>query len=335
MGPVAGDWCRLCVARKADVVSGLPTCDVVIVNWNAGALIARCVGSLAATARTRFAFGNVVVVDNASSDGSVEFPPPPGLPFAVLRNPGNDGFARACNRGARAGAGSHVLFLNPDTVVPEDCLDRLFAWLAGHPEHAGSIVGIRLYDAAGRTSVTCSRFPSLRGIAAKVLGLEGAVAERGWSQPMLEFDHASSRVVDQVIGAFFLVPRPLFEALGGFAEKYFLYFEEVDFCRRAARRGHVAVFCAEACATHVGGASSGRVPAHRLALSLHSRLIYCRDAFGTPAFAAAAVLTLVAEPLARLVRAVATGRVAAVSETLHGFVLLYRGLLTGAPAVPR
>lgn len=312
-----------------------PVCDVVIVNWNAGAHLARCIESLAAARRTRFAFGMVTVVDNASRDGSADFPAPDRLPLLVLRNSGNEGFARACNLGACAGAGSHVLFLNPDTVVPADCLDRLFDWIARHPEHAGSIVGIRLSDAAGRVSVTCSRFPNLPRIAAKVLGLERVLARRGWSQPMHEFDHATSRVVDQVIGAFFLVPRPLFEALGGFAEKYFLYFEEVDFCRRAASLGHLAVFCAEAHAVHVGGASSGRVPARRLALNLHSRLLYCRDFLRRPAFAGAVVLTLVVEPVARLLHALATGRLSAVGETVVGFALLYRRLLTGVPAVPR
>jgi GT2 family glycosyltransferase len=307
-------------------MNAAPTCDIVIVNWNTGPLLARCLGSLKGAQSGVFRLGTVVVVDNASTDGSADagMPAPPAL--RLLRNPRNEGFARACNQGAAAASGSHILFLNPDTSVPGDCLDRLFAWLAARPDFARAIVGIQLVDAEGRISVTCSRFPTLRGVLAKTLGLERPLARFGWSQPMLEFDHCESRAVDQVMGAFLLIPRALFNELGGFSEKYFLYYEEVDLCRRAHLLGAPVVFCAETSATHIGGGSSASVPVRRLFLNLRSRLIYYRANFGWPAFSAAAFLTLAVEPLTRLLRLALGWRLAGMGDVLRAYGRLYRNL---------
>lgn len=302
-------------------------CDIVIVNWNTGRLLAECLASLAGLNSRTVTLGTVIVVDNASTDGSADDLPPGNLPLSVIRNAANEGFAKACNQGAAAGHAGTILFLNPDTRVPPDCLDTLFEWLRHKPAYGRAVIGIQLVDAQGRVTVTCSRFPTIGSVLAKTFGLEHRMAQFGWSQPMLEFDHATSCEVDQVMGAFFLVPRPLFEELGGFAERYFLYYEEVDFCWRARALGAPSVFCAAAQAMHVGGGSSAAVPARRLFLNLRSRLIYYRSHFGRLAFFAAAALTLLVEPVTRLVQAGLSHQAGQVGHVLGAYAMLYRDLL--------
>ncbi len=300
-----------------------PVCDIVIVNWNSGDDLSSCLSSLERNRAYHYRFGKIVVVDNASSDGSQKLNADLKLPVELLCNLKNEGFARASNLGAAAGTGSHILFLNPDIVVDENCLDNLFGWIAEDGQRARAIVGIRLVDAAGQTSVTCSRFPTVQSVIAKAFGLEKLSSSFEMSQPMLEFNHSQTRSVDQVMGAFFLVPRELYQDLNGFCEDFFLYYEEVDFCQRSASRGHQAIFYADVAATHIGGASSRKIPARRLEWNLESRLRYYRKHFRLPGYILASGVTLFIEPLTRMSWSLLTGRFSTAMHVLQAYWGIY------------
>src|SRR5579872_2535437 len=107
----------------------IPGVDVVIVNWNAGDCLRSCLAALARARRESFRFQSVVVVDNGSSDASLEALDDLGLPLRVLRNERNRGFAAACNQGAAVGDGELVLFLNPDTEVSPEAIDLVVGFL--------------------------------------------------------------------------------------------------------------------------------------------------------------------------------------------------------------
>lgn len=305
-------------------MSRLPVCDVVIVNWNTGTLLQECINSLAKLRNTRVKIGAVVVIDNASTDGSFEISPSDRIQPIICRNDENIGFGRACNLGAKRCSGDFILFLNPDTRLMRNTLDSTFDWLASHSKYMRAILGVQLINTAGEITTTCSRFPSAANVAVKSVGLEHVVARWGLSQPMFEFDHLYSRLVDQVMGAFFLVPRALFLELDGFQEKYFLYYEEVDFCRRARESGYQTVFCAAANAVHVGGGSSASIPARRLFLNLQSRLIYYREHFSQVGALVAITSTLVIEPVMRLIAAVASLQFSKMANTIRAYWWLCR-----------
>lgn len=143
---------------------------------------------------------------------------------------------------------------------------------------------------------------------------------------MQEWDHRDSRPVDQVMGAFFLMPRPLFEQLGGFDERFFLYFEDVDFAWRAQASGRPCHFLAEVTAFHKGGGTSEQVKPERIFYCLRSRIIYARKHFGWGRAAALTAVTILAEPLSRLALAVASGRPSVVVDTIKAYRLLYADL---------
>lgn len=295
-------------------------CTIVIVNWNAGPLIGRCLRSIAASDLKP---ARVVVVDNGSTDGSSDLGALEGMEIALIHAGGNLGFARACNLGAADVVDGDLLFLNPDTELATDTLQRVYAWRAGV---AGDVIcGVRLVDDRGRTAVTCSRFPTVLAMLSKALGLEGFASRFRLSQPMLEFAHDVSCSVDQVMGAFFLVPAALFHRLRGFDERFFVYYEEVDFCLRARQAGVPTWFCAAAQAAHVGGGTSRQVPAFRLFLNLQSRLRFARKHFGLPRYLAAALTTLLIEPVSRLTLAIARRSPADVRATIEAYRRLYFG----------
>ncbi len=153
------------------------TLDIVVVNWNAGDQLRECLASIPQAVRG-IALDRVVVVDNASTDGSVDLLDGLELPLTVLRNRVNGGFAAACNQGAAGSVADYVLFLNPDTRLLADSL-RVPAAFMGDPAHAGvGICGIQLVDDAGDVSRTSVRFPTAYQMMGRSVGFDRLLPER-------------------------------------------------------------------------------------------------------------------------------------------------------------
>lgn len=297
--------------------------DIVIVNWNSGDQFRECVESVQAHGAGSAA--RVVVVDNGSTDGSADAVD--GLSgVELIRTGENLGFAAACNRGAAVGNAPYLLFLNPDTRLFANSLSVPLA-LMEQPENADvGICGIQLVDESGQLNRTCARFPTLGRLAAGALGLDKVPGLRGAAMRMADWDHAETRAVDQVIGAFFLIRRDLFERLGGFDERFFVYFEEVDLSFRARQAGWRSVYLAGARAFHAGGGTSRQVKAHRLFYSLRSRLLYGFKHFsGWQAWVLMGVTCLV-EPLTRTGYCLVRRDWAGMRNTWAAYRMLWGGI---------
>ena len=310
-----------------------PRLDIVVVNWNAGPQLRGCVDSIAEARTERFTLERVVVVDNASRDGSAEALTGAAVPLSLIRNTVNRGFAAACNQGAAGSRSDYLLFLNPDTRLFYDSLDVPVAFLED-PAHARfGICGVQLVDASGRIHRSCARHPTPRHMANRLLGLDRVAPRLFPSHAMAEWDHTQDREVDHVMGAFLLVRRPLFEELGGFDTRFFVYLEDLDLTLRARGLGQRTMFLARVRAYHRSGGTSEQAKAERLYYSLHSRVLYGRKHFGRGAAHALDAGTLLVEPVIRLAAAALRGRWREAGETLRGFGLLWRALIgRGAPA---
>ncbi|WP_454021127.1 glycosyltransferase family 2 protein [Azospirillum sp. Marseille-Q6669] len=315
----------------------IPSVRIITVNWNAGDLLRACAASVplaltGAAPLKGMTLEAMVVVDNASTDGSADGLETGALvagggPLTVLRNPENRGFAAACNQGA---AGSHadwLLFLNPDTRLSDRSLAPALAFLAEPAQARTGILGIRLVDEAGRTQRSCARAPTPGRILAQAMGLDRLAPSLFPPHFMTEWDHLDSRPVDQVMGAFLLIRRSLFEGLGGFDERFFVYFDDVDLCLRARRAGWEVVHFAGAEAYHRGGGTTEQVRDRRLFYALRSRMQFAAKHFSAPAAALVAAATLMVEPLTRLAHALAARSPADARAVLRGSVLLWRSLL--------
>ncbi|HEX8391965.1 MAG TPA: glycosyltransferase family 2 protein [Longimicrobium sp.] len=303
-----------------------PALHIVIVNWNGGARLAECLRSIASARRETVVLRRVTVVDNGSTDGSAQNLDGCGIPLHVVRNPRNVGFAAACNQGSRGCAADYLLLLNPDTRLSATALEAPVAFLEAAENAGVGICGVQLVDDAGRVSRTCARFPTPGRFVARGLALD-RVAPRAFPPHfMVEWPHGESRAVDQVMGAFFLTRGALWARLGGFDERFFVYFEEVDYALRARAAGYGSYFLTATQVYHEGGASSGQVPARRLFYSLRSRILYSCKHFGAPGAALVLLSTLALEPWTRLALQGARGSLRGAGETLAAYGLLWRNL---------
>ncbi|HEX2190634.1 MAG TPA: glycosyltransferase family 2 protein, partial [Longimicrobiaceae bacterium] len=203
---------------------------VVVVNHNTRELLRACLASLPSGVPA-------VVVDNASTDGSAEMVRA-SFPHAVLLADGtNPGYGAAANRGVRACAAEHVLVLNSDTRLEPGALEALGAHLDRHPRAA--VAGPALLNPDGSPQASCFPFPGTLGwllendpvapLAVRIPGLRGRL--------LCASPPRRAAAVPWVLGAALAVRRSAFEEVGGFDEAYFMYFEEVDLCRRLASAG--------------------------------------------------------------------------------------------------
>ncbi|GJD43956.1 hypothetical protein AFCDBAGC_1818 [Methylobacterium cerastii] len=260
----------------APLAQGPAEIDVVIVNWNGGALVRACLASLAAAGEDPAKA--VVVVDNASVDGSADGLERPDLRLTVLRNPDNAGFGRACNQGAALGRAPAILFLNPDTEAGPDALRLALAALAQDP--TVGVVGAQLVDGVGQVQRMCARRPSAKSLIGQELHLDRLLPGRVPTHFMTEWDHAASGPVDQVMGAFLMIRRSLFERLGGFDERFHVYYEDVDLCARVWDAGFTVRHLAEVTVRHDGQGTTRQVKARRLFYIQRSRILYAAKHHG-------------------------------------------------------
>jgi GT2 family glycosyltransferase len=254
--------------------------DIVIVNWNSGNQLRECLLSILDDAVECVKM--VVVVDNGSVDnsikllGDIEFN---GLFITILQNDSNLGFATACNQGAKLSTSDYVLFLNPDAKLTGASLNIPLKYMDNPNNSKVGICGVQLFNSIGELEKSCSYFPTLSRIFMQNTGLSRLKYFQSLGVRMLDWDHSSVRKVDQVIGAFFFVRSSLFNSLGGFDERFFVYYEEVDFSYRAVNYGYMTVYLSNVSAFHAGGGTSNQVKDMRLCYSIESRIKFALKHF--------------------------------------------------------
>jgi hypothetical protein len=299
---------------------------IVLVNYNGGAWLHACLQSIEEARSPSFDLEEVTLVDNGSTDGSERIEVR-GLPLRVVKNDDNRGFGAAANQGARGATSDHLLFLNPDARILHGALREAMSYLDAH-EDTG-VVGVQLVDEHGRIHRSCAREPRPAHFAAKILGLD-ALLGPGHTHMMDDWDHASTRDVFHVMGCFYLIRRSLFEELGGFDERFFVYLEDLDLSARVHATGARSVFLASTRIFHKGGGLSDRVKAARLAYFLHSRIVYGVKHFSPTTAGALAVATFAVEPFTRLAHALGVKRsVEQALDTVRGYRLLAARTLRG------
>lgn len=294
--------------------------EVIIVNWNSGQQLHACVESVI---KNRAGLEKIVVVDNGSIDGSersIEDLPSVDL----IRAGGNLGFGKACNLGAQQANSEYLLFLNPDAALYADTLHKVLAYMQDPANAKVGICGVQLLDKGGQVSRSCARFPSALSFAAHATGLDRIFPRLGHF--MADWDHAQTRQVDQVMGAFFFVRHELFRDLGGFDERFFVYLEDLDFSYRAQQAGWRSMYLADAQAFHAGGGTSNQIRARRLFYFLRSRLLYASKHFSFIGAFGVLLATLFAEPLSRSALALLRRSWSQLKETWAAYGMLWRWL---------
>lgn len=289
--------------------------DIVIVNWNSGEQLYNCLSSIKKADKNAVDLSHVVVVDNGSTDGSVDTITKVDLPLEIIRNKENHGFAYASNQGAQYGEARYILFLNPDTELEKDTLDTAAKYIESATEQVG-IVGVQQRNENG-VYQSCNRFATPLRLVATSTGIDKLFPAFGYE--MEEWSHDQTRTVDHVQGSFFLVRRDLFEDLGGFDENFFVYYEDMDFSLRAAQRGWKTRFLADTSIYHRAGGTSEQIKGIRLYHSLTSRARFALKHYRLSIVVVILLLMVSWELMARLFLAVGSGSIAEIRDTVVGY----------------
>lgn len=265
---------------------------VIIVSWNVRELIRQ---NLKALSQENIQGSlEVIVVDNASTDGTTDIIREEFPKVHLVENHNNMGFAYACNQASLQAGGQYLFFLNPDARVRPGAMAFMADHLDRHPEIA--MLGPRLSTPDGAVQPSVRRDPNLAAQLLiilklrRLLSMSQSLRDYYWS----EFDYDSQQEVPQLMGAAMMVRRSDFEAVGRFDDKFFLWFEEVDLCIRLRLAGKKIVYFPSAAVYHLGAAS------FRQEKTLRKQVTYIRSLryffLKHHGFFAATIITLV-QPL--------------------------------------
>ena len=224
-----------------------PRVSVIIVSYNSEDFIGKCISSVIKNLPSG---GEVIVIDNFSSDSTVAELEQFGSNIKLIKSSENLGFSKACNKAAKEARGEYLFILNPDTEIDTPVLGELISFYES-TQNAG-IVGPRLIMADGEVQQSVKKLPTIWGAFKEyILGVKNA-----YSQYIPSGDEPTE--VEMVYGAAMLIKRDLFQELGGFNEKFFLYYEDVDLCKRARAIGKKIYYYPQVSLKHlVGGTKSG------------------------------------------------------------------------------
>ena len=250
-----------------------PDVAVIIVSYNSAAHLGECLRSVFAhSARTRL---EVLVLDNASSDDSAALVRTQ-FPAVKLLTPGrNLGFAAGVNLAARHATADYLLLLNPDTVLLDDAIDAIVKFARSSPRHG--LYGARTFKPDGRVEPSsCWGLPTLWSLAMFATGLSSVARRHPWFDPesLGKWPRDTVREVGIISGCCLLVARPVWEKLGGFDERFFMYGEDADLALRARQSGYRPVICPKARLIHEVGQSS--TPAGTLLLLFRGKATLLR-----------------------------------------------------------
>ncbi len=214
--------------------------SIVILNYKTRGLVKMCLRGLL-NVPTRFA-REIIVVDNASYDGTPEMVAREFPQVRIIASETNTGFGGGNNVGIASATGRYVIIMNPDIVVLDDALDRLVTFMDQNPDVG--FVGPRLSNPDGSVQYSCYRFPTPMTPVYRRTPLgrtaRGKVALRDYL--MTDWDHAETRDVDWLLGACIMMRREVLQKIGLFDDRFFLYFEDTDLCRRVWEAGYRVVY---------------------------------------------------------------------------------------------
>ena len=256
--------------------------SVIIVNYNVKYFLEQCLCSVIKAIQNIGA--EIFVVDNNSSDGSKEFFKDRFSEVKFIWNNDNLGFSKANNIALKHATGKYILFLNPDTLLPEDCIEKCIDFFESHPE-AGAL-GIKMLDGSGTFLKESKRsFPSpvtsfykLSGLArlfphSKVFG----------KYHLGHLDENKNHEVDVLAGAFMMVPKKIIDSVGSFDEDFFMYGEDIDLSYRIQEKGYKNIYFSESSIVHFKGESTRKGRLNYVRLFYKAMSIFARKHYGNRA----------------------------------------------------
>jgi GT2 family glycosyltransferase len=253
--------------------------SIIIVNYNVRHFLEQCLFSVQKAIRGLQA--EVYVIDNNSSDNSVDWLQPRFPSIQFFSNKENIGFAKACNQGIKLAKGKYILFLNPDTIVPEDCFQKCISFFNTRPD-AGAL-GIKMLDGSGKFLKESKRsFPSPRTSLFKLFGLSRVFPHsKIFSKYHLgNLDENKDHEVDVLAGAFMMIKKEVLDKTGGFDEVFFMYGEDVDLSYRIQKNGYKNYYFSGSSIIHFKGESTRKGSLNYVRLFYNAMSVFVSKHYG-------------------------------------------------------
>lgn len=232
--------------------------SIIVVSWNAKALLRDCLRSIYRTTK-RFTF-EIIVVDNNSSDGSQKMVKTEFTKVKLIPIETNLGFAKANNIGIKAASGRYLCLVNSDVKLLQDCIDLMISYMNRNPQIG--MLGPKVFNIDMTLQPNFRNFPSLLKCFCRALALDKIFPEsKLFDGTMMNFFHGNIiRTVDVLTGVFWLLRREALAKVGLLDERFFIYAEDIDWCKRFNMAGWDIVYYPDAKVIHYGGGSSSNAP---------------------------------------------------------------------------
>ncbi|HUN55336.1 MAG TPA: glycosyltransferase family 2 protein [Smithella sp.] len=246
--------------------------SIIIVNWNTKELLLNCVSTIQ-QAINHYKV-EIIVVDNASNDGSVQALKDFYPHVKLIQNKENLGFAKANNLGIKSSSGKYVCLVNSDIEVRGDCLFNMYNYMDKHSTIA--VLGPKVFYPDMTGQVSCTHFPTIWNNICEASGLH-KISHRlkiFSGEHMRYFHHNAILKVDSLVGCFLMIRRSAIDQVGLLDERFFIYVEEVDWCKRFRNAGWDIVFMPDASVIHHDASSSSKDPLRFSAELLKSKIKY-------------------------------------------------------------
>ncbi len=263
-------------------VSDQPTLSIAIVSWQTRDFLLDCLRSIFSNPpQNSF---EVIVVDNASTDGTADAVCSQFPDCILIANSSNAGYAAGNNQAIAKASGEFVLLLNPDVIIPAHGLDNAISFMQTHPD-AGAL-GVRQVHPNGSLQRSVRGFPTPLSILSEILGLSRAfpASHIFGAYRMTYFGYDTVSEVDQPMGTFLLMRRKVIEMVGVLDEAFPIFFNEVDWCLRCKKAGWKIFFTPDIEIIHFGGASTTQVPIKMAWESRKSLLQYYAKHYASPVY---------------------------------------------------
>jgi len=256
--------------------------SIIIVNYNVKHFLEQCLCSVQKAISMPGMKAEILIIDNNSSDNSIEYLQPK-FPFAkFIQNKENTGFAKACNQALALASGKYILFLNPDTIVPEDCFAKCISFFNTHTD-AGAL-GIKMIDGSGKFLKESKRaFPDPFTSLYKLFGLSKLFPHsRTFGKYHLEYlDENKNHEIDVLAGAFIMVKKEVLEKTGSFDENFFMYGEDIDLSYRIQKAGFKNYYFAESSIIHFKGESTRKASLNYVRMFYSAMAKFVRKHYGS------------------------------------------------------
>lgn len=263
--------------------------SIIIVNWNTGKLLYQCLNSIF-NSETRYSY-EVFVVDNASTDESIQLASGNFSEVNFIINSNNIGFAAANNQAIKKATGEFILLLNPDTIIPKDNIEKAISYLKNNDNSNVEILGCRLYHANGELQRSIQTFPTLTKaflVAAQLnFILHNSFLSITVGKKLAKFfpnnlgtinweKYNTDCNVDSVLGAYFLTKKALFNELGLFDENFFIFGEEMDLAFRAKKARRLVRFYSGTSIIHYSSRSINQIKNEMYLELMRSHIYFCK-----------------------------------------------------------